>query len=329
MKKFTAGILLCFTFFSSFSQSSNTELAKHLKIFVGSTFGKPSILPKADKLAIVQLVVKFKQFTTKSETKSEKKIAFAGGRKSAKGVASSFLEFTDAIPSDADYQAITDHFYKYFQAALKRDNVDTVAWTAVTNTEFYKDGKERPENDDDKNDKSSTFFAHNGNSMFNGGQTAFAFGKIKKASRFSEELGAPVAFIYTTVDFADLNLDVKVKSVKTGYSWDAKKDGTMNTLSTQIIPSIKVAADGGPGLLWDQKSRSEVVGVIADIPSGVAFADKLETKPDMKSKKFHFTIGARLETDPVVIYTTKEKYLAAAKKALENYADAFVAQVKN
>ncbi|MFN8395892.1 MAG: hypothetical protein U0176_14745 [Bacteroidia bacterium] len=45
-----------------------------------------------------------------------------------------------------------------------------------------------------------------------GGGIAFAFGKIKKASAFCEEIGAPAAFIYLNVDFADILLDVDIKS---------------------------------------------------------------------------------------------------------------------
>jgi hypothetical protein len=93
--------------------------------------------------------------------------------------------------------------------------------------------------------------------------------------------------------------------------------------------NVKVAANGGMSMFYNEKNQTESMGVTKDVPSGVEFAtsvtedpnmEKLHTKENIFAKDFNMT--------PVVISTTKAKYKEAAKKALENYADIFAAKIK-
>ena len=325
--------LSLFIFFAIQAQpaAENKELAKHLDISTGSTFGKPKILPGADKMAIAQAVITFKQMSTAEVTKSDrKKVSFSGaGSTKYTASVSSYLEITDGALSDDDFQGLANHFYAYLQKTLKANNVDTVGWNKITSTDFYQSGKEDKNEDNDEAQKAVTYVANNGNSMYNG-KMGFAFGKAKKASNFCDDIGAPAAFIYVTVDFADIQIDLKA-SKSSGwstsyYSVGGKSKATSNTV---VAPFMKVEADGGSTLLWNEKSGSESVGVVKDIPSKVDFATGVEKDPSLKDKKFSFSFSTKIKSTPVVIKTTREKYVAAAKVALEKYADAFVAKIYN
>src|ERR1044071_6894000 len=81
---------------------------------------KSKIIPKLKKLAITELTVNYKLTTTaKTITKEDR-----SGGKIAGARVSGFLEFTDSEPTQADFQAITDHFYRYFQKKLKENGID-------------------------------------------------------------------------------------------------------------------------------------------------------------------------------------------------------------
>lgn len=308
-----------------------------LAIAVGGSFAKPKILPKLDKLGIAQVSVDFKQVTSKAVTKTEKKLTPFGKANGASATASltAYLETTDGELTDADYQEITDHLYYYLQQKLKENGIDTVAWSAVTATNFYKDGKEPDETKAGEEEKKNgqswvSYSAFHGNSMYNGGPVSFAFGKIKKASNFSEDLGAPVAFFHTTVDFVEIIADVDVSSHSNHDYFDPAIITTYKS-KTQAGALMKVPANAGLSLFWNQKSQSEMLTVAKDIPAGVKYESTLDQDPgraEKRSKLFAISLSKKMESVPVVISTTREQYKMAAKKALENYADDFIAKIK-
>ena len=314
--------------------------AEALEIYVGGTFGKPKIMPNLTKLALVQVTVSYKQASTVSVTKVEKKRTLFGQAqgKAATASVTAYLETTDTELTADDYQSITDHFYNYFQKALKANGVDTVGWDKVVAGELYKDGKEEKvdanEQEKDGGQWWTSSNAHHGNVMFSG-TNYFAFGKAKKAARFAEELDAPLAFINVTVDFADIQAQVDVKT--TGYkstwtpSYNTIGQSTKASSKTSVAAFMKVSANGGQNLLWNQKSHQEIISVVRDIAAEMNYADALtedEERAKKRSKLFSISFSKKLESTPVVITTTKEKYIAAAKRALENYADAFIAKAK-
>lgn len=311
-------------------------IADRLKITGGGTFFKPKIMPNLTSLALAQVTVDFKTMSTKSVTKREKK-SFGFGKtpgKAATASVTAYLETTDGDLEAKDYQEIVDHFYSYFQHKLKENGIDTVSWDAITGTEMYKDAE--PTNNAMKSEGGNawvSYSAHNGNEISNGNPT-FGFGKQKKIGRTSEDLNAPVAFIYTSIDFAAIDVDVDVRSgYKSTWTPNASQTTTMKS-ETKVSALMRVGSmqeNFSYSTLMNEKLNAENVNVETGILAEMDYATGLAEDPDRvkkKSKIFSVALSKKMESNPVVISTTKEKYKAAAKKALENFADTFIAKAK-
>jgi hypothetical protein len=168
-------------------------------------------------------------------------------------------------------------------------------------------------------------------SITGGMNTGFAFGKVMKATKFAKDLDAPVVFMHLIVDFADIWLD---GDVKTSNNRQETMFYTKVTSSKKFKMDAEVGADvkvsaAGTSMFWNEKSQSENLNVTKDISSNLAFSsgvsqdankDVLKKKDNLFAKDFNMT--------PMVVTTTKAQYKAAAQKALENYADTFVAKIK-
>lgn len=311
--------VLCALCNLSFAQSD----ADALEIAVGGSFAKPKIMPRLDKFGIAQLTVNYKLTTTQTTVGK-------GAGKTAGAKITAYLETTDGELTEADFQEITDYFYAYFQKKLKANGIDTVAWSKIISTDFYKDADEKAESKEDKGEHlvKITCNANKGGNMY-GGFTAFAFGKIKKAARFCDEIGAPAGFFHLTVDFADVMAGVDIKSDGGGYPSGYYPYTVTTTYKYHAAtkPDMKVVPTTtfGNTLLWNEKSQGESIVVTKNIESGVTYHNALVQDPSrLKNNLFAFAKSM----DPVVIETTREQYKAAAKKALEKYADAFVAKAK-
>lgn len=330
-------LLVIFNTNISFAQDSqNADLAKAMSVEVGGTFGKSKIIPKLEKLGLAQLTVTYKNISTKSVTKTEKKRTLIGKENVARGTASvsAYLNITDEELNDSDYQEITDYFYTYFQKVLKQNNIDTVSWSAISESDFFKNGKDnKGKNDgDDKTQASVTYNANMGNTMYNG-KLGFAFGKGKKAASFSEQVGAPLAFIYTTVEFADLvaEIDIKTRSNRNAWSpsYISYAPVTKMKTKTTVEAIMKIPTNSGTSLFVNEKYQSENIITIGDIQAEMDYAVELsEDRSLLKKKSTFFSFSKKIESNPVVISTTKDAYKKAAKKALEKYADAFIAKAK-
>ncbi|HEX2898199.1 MAG TPA: hypothetical protein VHS96_00615 [Bacteroidia bacterium] len=294
--------------------------ADKLVIGVGGTFAKPKIIPSLQKLAIAQIKVNYKlTSTTRTVSKEKSTGAIAGAKLTA------FLETTDGKLTEQDFQEITDYFYGYFQRSLKANGIDTVAWATIAATEFYQNASEKTveASSETSGNAWATASAHKGNILY-GGNIGFAMGKIKKASAFCEEVGAPAAFFNITVDFADVMVDVDIKTSGLGfYSIPKSRSWKYNSA---VAAQVKVVpTNPGFSLFWNEKSQSESLYLNNDIESGVVYHDEMnQDLARMKNSMWAFS----KEMNPVVIETTREKYKAAAKKALEKYADALIAKHK-
>jgi hypothetical protein len=298
---------------------AQTNDADKFEILVGGSFAKPKIIPKLNKLALAQLTINYKLTTTARSVGNEKSTGAKSGAK-----ITAYLETTDGALTEADFQEVSDYFYFYFQKKLKENGIDTVAWNTITGTDFYKNvdkeadkGKEKGEN------VWVTNSAHKGNEMY-GGNLAFAFGKIKKATNFCEQVGAPAGFFHLTVDFADVLINVNISTSGSGlYSPQTRTTKT----NWAVNPEMKVISSkpGDFSLFWNEKTQGETLVLKNDIDAGINYIDKIsEDTSRLKNSLWAFS----KEMDPVVIETTKEKYKAAAKKALEKYVDAFIAKTK-
>lgn len=320
MKKFLS-LIIALLAFAGIAQAQDD--ASKLEVVVGGTFGKPKIIPNATKLALAQITINYKITSTAKVVSREKSTgAIAGAKLTA------FLETTDGKLTEADFQEITDHFYHYFQRKLKENGVDTVAWSTIAGTEFYKTADEKAPGGEQGGTANVGFTrsAHNGNIMY-GGVIGFAFGKIKKASSFCEEIGAPAAFLYLNVDFADILLDVDIKSSTYSGYYSITKTREWKYNSAVLAKVMVTPSDGNSNsLFWNEKSGSEGLLVRGDISANTQYADEVsQDQSRMKNSMWAFS----KEMKPVVIETTREKYKAAAKASLERYADAFVQMQKS
>lgn len=294
--------------------------AEKLKLMLAGTFAKPKILPNLKKFALPQIRVNYKLTTTESTIGKEKSTGAIAGAKLA-----AYLETTDGKLTQEDFQEITDHFYHYFQLKLKEAGADTVSWSTIANTEFYKSGND----DDDKGDREDpvamSASANRGNVLYRG-KTAFAFGKAKRASSFCDEIGAAAGFLNITLDFANILLDVKIKSSEHANLYSIEKTRSFKYNGTVIPQMIIVPTNFGnsPGsLLWNEKSQAEGLAVTENIEGDGTYSEKISQDPSrLKNHPFQFA----KKLTPVVIETTRSKYKEAAKRSLEKFADAFIAK---
>jgi hypothetical protein len=316
-------------------------------MFVGGTFAKPKMLGKMDKIALAQTSIYFKTITTREVIENERGVF--GQRKSGGGSVAgrltAYLETTDGELTDADFQGLADEFYTYLAKKLSENGLTVADWNDVISKEFYKEDGEDIEDikkDMDQMKKKGQLYAHinanKGNTLLKynilgGMNVGFAFGKAKRAGKFAEQLDADIALMHLTVDFADIWLD---GDVKTGESNGYDATGTAVIKKTKswkmdasVSANVKVAANGGMSTFYNEKMQTEAMGINRDIPSGVQFATSVAEDPSQEKLRKKDNIFAKdFNMTPVVVSTTKAKYKEAAKKALENYADLFVAKVK-
>ena len=316
----TLSAIICLLMFNvAVAQTEESKQnAEKFKLYLGGTFAKPKILPKLEKFALAQIRVNYKLSSTESVVGKEKSSGSMAGAKLA-----AYLETTDGKLTTDDFQEISNHFYYYFQGKLKAAGIDTVAWSAIANAEFYKDGDAEAEKTDDDDPVMMTANANNGNIMYRG-KTAFTFGKIKKASRFCEELGAPAGFFNLTLDFANILLDVKIKTAEHQNMYVIERTKSFKYDGTVIPQMIILPANFGSvrgSLLWNEKSVAESFGLIDNIEGDGTYSDKIsQDVTRVKNNPFQFA----KKLTPVVIETTRGKYKEAAKRSLEKFADAFV-----
>ena len=150
--------------------------------------------------------------------------------------------------------------------------------------------------------------------------------KQKRATSFCEEVDAAAGFFNITLDFANILLDVKIKSTEHTNAYTIEKTRSFKYNGTVLPQMIIVPTDFGksPGsLLWNQKSQTEALAVMDNIEGGGTYSEKISQDPSrLKNHPFQFA----KKLTPVVIETTRSKYKEAAKRSLEKYADAFIAK---
>jgi hypothetical protein len=279
---------------------------------------------KLSKLAIAQITINYKLTSTAKTMGKDKKSGTVAGAK-----LSAYLEITDGELTTADFQEISDSFYNSFQNKLTTNNIQTVDWSTITATDFYKNEGETEEKKVSRDENVwVTNNANKGNVLYGGG-TAFAFGKMKKASKFCEEIGAVAGFFYLNLDFADLMLDLQMSSGTSAgmyYSTTTKNkkySWAVNPKMTVESPTLALGRISY-SLFWNEKMQSDSSWLQEPILGTKEYASNVtEDASKLKNSLWAF----RKEMQPVVVETTKEKYKAAAKEALDRYADAFIAKI--
>lgn len=319
MKHLTLIILFAFAPQFSFAQGGG----KKSQVGAVDPFVKTKIIRKLNKLAIAQITVNYKITTEERVIGKEKRSGSVAGAK-----VTAYLQTTDGDLTENDLQEVTDYFYSYFQKKLKASGIDTVGWSTIAGTDFYQNNKSEKEKEGGERAGNVwvTRTAHNGNTIYGGG-LAFAFLKLKKASKFCDEIGAPAASFYVTLDFADVmvNVDIKTSTSSSLYY-------TTNTRSTRfksaVNPEMKVVTSNQFSLFWNGKVQAESLILKQDLESVGGYSDNISEDASKGRSGLAKAFAFRKEMTPVVIETTREKYKTAAKKALEKYADAFVEKAK-
>ncbi len=286
------------------------------------TAGK--VMKHIDKFGVAQLTVSYKLTSTESTMGKERSTGKSAGAK-----LTAYLETTDGQLTSEDFQEITDYFYSYFQKKLKEKGIDTVAWKTIAATDFYKDADEKTVSNDEQKGSDQvwvTFNANKGNILY-GGFAAFAFGKIKKASNFCNEIGGAAGFFYVTVDFADILVNLKISTGGSVYpsGYYPYTVTTSYKYHSATKPDMKILPSDTNSLLWNAKSQAQNVSLQQDLKTDTKYETAVNQDPSrLKNKAFAFAKSM----NPVVIETTREKYKSAAKTALEKYADTFIAKVQ-
>jgi len=288
---------------------------------------KSKLVPKLKKLAIAELTVNYKLTTTAKTTVQER-----GSGKIAGARVSAYMETTDGELTQDDFQGITDHFYSYFQQKLKENGIDTVGWNDVTASEFY----QKSGGDDDKDDAKKegggnewVVCTANKGKIIHSGMAGFAGGKGKRSVDFAAQFGTAACF-KVNVDFADVavNLDIKTTERKDLFDGWYYPEVTKQKYTWGVHAQMQVGdpEDKHYTMIWATKGWPELLYQWNDIPVDGNYAtfmteDQSKARSGL-AKQFAF----RKEMTPMLIQTTREKYIAAATHAVEKWVDAFVAR---
>jgi len=290
---------------------------------------KSKLIPKLKKLAITELTVNYKLTTTAKTIVQEKGTGnIAGARVSA------YLEFIDSDPTSDDFQGITDHFYRYFQTKLKANGIDTVGWNEVVASDFYQKIGDNGKDDSEKVRSGNKWVASTANKgkIVHSGQDGFAGGKAKRAESFAKEFGTGASF-KVTVDFADVvvNMDIKTTARKDVYN-DQRgtvwyyPEVTKQKYTWGVHAEMMVGNQDNKQwtYIWGTKGWPEFLFQWSDIPVDGSYAESMTEDVSKTRGTVASLVAFRKELTPVLVRTTREKYIAAAKHAVEKWVDAFV-----
>jgi hypothetical protein len=283
------------------------------------------IIPKMKKLAITELTVNYKLTTTAKTITQEDR----SGGKIAGARVTAFLEFTDSEPTQADYQGITDHFYRYFQKKLQANGIDTVGWNEMTASEFYQKSGDDEKDETPKEGAGNKWITCTANKgkIIRKGLAGFAGGKGKRAMEFGQKYGTAASF-KVNVDFADVMVNLDIKSTDrhdVGGGWyypaTTSKKYTWGVHAQMMVgdPDTKTWT-----YLWAGKGWPEFSMQWRDIPTDGDYATSVTEDVSKARSGLAKGFAFSKELTPVLIETTREKYIAAATHAVEEWVDAFV-----
>jgi Flp pilus assembly protein TadD len=313
-------ISIAFVFSSTAPSQTLSQVADNTIGYVkASTFGKPDVAKKTNKLALSQVRVHYKIVTTRAaETRDN------GARVTV---------YLDGAMTNQDLQQLTDEFYVTLQRKLGALGIEFTPWADIAKTEYYNNREEATAeknnvNADGGNGQAWVSYTANQGPIFyrydltKGYGELLAYGKMKKINKFTETVGADFASFDVVVDFTAIELATSKDTVWQDGGKYLKYGANMNVAAMMSVPqSYTLLINQKNG--FDQYASKLPIGQ-RDFFSGKPYQD--ETKVAYKTKtifgdtKFAFT--------PVVIDAKRELYIAAARRALELYADMFVEKMK-
>lgn len=286
------------------------------------TFAKPGISKNTDKLALSQVRVHYKFITTEMNL--------------SKGTSARVTAYLESDVTERDLQMLTEEFYQNLQKKLGALGIEFVGWDKIQTTEYYKDRQTVTEenkriNGDVKNGQGWLSVTANGGPVFlrfnpNDGTTELvAAGKAKKLKKFCEEVGSPMATLDVVVDFAGIEIGVSSGS-GSKYVLGGVKTSSYQKANWSVVPVMMV--NMGNASFFDDNWKYDGYAVKQPIVSNRYFSPKPyedATKAALTTQRF---FGTTFTATPVVIESKRDLYIAAAREALNNYADLFAEKLR-
>jgi len=283
------------------------------------TFGKPDVMKKTTKLALSQVRVHYKIVTTRAaETRDN-------GAK--------VTVYLDGAMTNQDLQNLTDEFYVVLQRKLGALGIEFADWDAMTKTEYYNNREEATAeknnvNADGGNGQAWVSYTANNGPVFyrwdltKGYGEPLAYGKMKKIGKYTEALGADFATFDVVVDFTAIELGTSKDTVWEDGAKYLSYGADYKIAAMMSVPQ-SYALFITPKMGFDQYASKLPVGQ-RDFFANKPFQD--ESKAAYKTRTIFG--DTRFTFTPVVIDAKRELYIAAARRALELYADIFVEKMR-
>jgi hypothetical protein len=292
------------------------ESIQYLK---AGTFGKPDVIKKTTKMALSQVRVHYKIVTTKAaETRDN-------GAK--------VTVYLDGEMTNQDLQNLTDEFYVMLQRKLSALGIEFAPWDAITQTEYYNNREEAQleknnVNADGGNGQAWVSFTANKGPVFyrydltKGYGEPLAFGKMKKIGKMTEAVGADFATFDVVVDFTAIDLATSKDTV-----WE---DGTKYlSYGADLKIGAMMSVPQSYALFINQKMGFDQYASKLPIGQRDYFSGKPYQDDSKAAYKTRTIFGdTRFTFTPIVIGARRELYVAAARRALELYADIFVEKMR-
>jgi len=283
------------------------------------TFGKPSVIKKTDKVALGQLRVHYKVVTSRSAS---------ANRQNSVDV----TVYLDSPVTEADLQALTNEFYGTLRSKLASLNISMASFDDVKKTEYYaqkmqaQDSQRGMDRDGGSGQAWVSINAFDGPVFFKwrpeGAPEIVGYGQQKKFSKTSEEIG-DLMMVDIVLDFATIRLSSEVKQDRQGWLYgDPYIHSEYNIGGMISIPKSYI-------YLANAKNGFDMYQSISPIASPVVFAEKPREDASKASYKTQaYFPGERRAFTPIVIPATRERYLSAARQALNTYADILVTKFR-
>lgn len=300
---------------STFAQDYSQIADKTIAYIKAGTFGKPDVAKKTQKLAVSQVRVHYKTVTSR---------AVAEGKNSA--AVTVYLDGGDL--TTGDLQKLTDEFYVILQRKLGTLGISFADWNAIAQTEYYKNREAATEEKKQVNGKAEygqawlSFTAFDGPVFYRyeverpANNELLGFQKLKKIENMCETLGSEFVSFDVVLDFASILLQTDQNNVSNSegswinYKADYSIGGMMSVPQSYIF-------------FADQKTKFDIYQSKQPVavPVGYSTGKPSENSALAARKTKEFFGDARFTFTPVVIGTNRERYLFAARRALEQYAD--------
>jgi tetratricopeptide (TPR) repeat protein len=318
--KLFGSILLLIFAISANAQNLGQVADKTFGYVKAGTFGKPEIIKRTSKFSIGQVRVHYKLVTSRSKKQGDNS-----------------ADLTTYLESDltkGDLQNLTNEFYAILSQKLNQAGIGTVDWKAIEATETFQKElqKQAAKQGSDYDGKAGqawvSFTAFDAPVLLRykpyGWTELIGNGQQKAFKKLAEQTGGNFLSMDLVVDFASITLDAEIKQDK-GFIFygdpyfraEYRIGGMMN------IPA---------GYIWMSDAKNEFDQYKIDLPiaertpftSAKPYEDA--SKASAKNKD---TFGdGKIKFTPVIIPTTRDAYLNAARKVLTLYAEMFVEKIK-